>query len=463
MTKKILIVFPMPSYFNLMDRDLRSILNPVPPIGTMYVASALEHRGFDVRLWDQGASTSQELDSLLNDFGPDLVGFGCCTVGYNNAAQIAARIKDHDPQMPIVFGGPHTTGVMEGTLMEPFVDYVVAGEAEEVMGDLCEYILRSKGSLEEIMSIGYFDGDEMRFNPRAPQIRDLDALPKPAWHLIHVERYDLPGIILSARGCPFNCNFCAAGPLSFRQYRPRSTESFVEEITYLYEEFGLSHFFMADDLFTAIKRRAFELCDAILGLPFKITWTCESRVDTINPELLKKMREAGCTTVQYGVESGNDAVLKAIRKNTKREQIVEAVQMAVEADIKVAASIIIGHHADTVETIRDTVVMAAELRALSKFPGQVRTEFSIATPLPGTDLYMEAEELGLKIRHNKWHQYNFITPVMDTPNLTAEEIRNLYFEANLSRMYDYDRDQVAKEARRQEPGGAGTEAVATAQ
>ncbi len=450
MSKKILIVFPMPSYFNLMDRDLRGILNPVPPIGTMYVAAALERRGYDVRLWDQGASTGAELDGFLNDFGPDLVGFGCCTVGYDNALEIASRIRAADPQVPIVFGGPHTTGTMEQTLAEPCIDYVVAGEAEEVMGELADHLLLGRGRLEDIQSLGYLDGDSVRLTPRAPQIRDLDALPFPAWHMIHVDRYDLPGIILSARGCPFNCNFCAAGPLSFRQYRPRGTESFVAEIRYLHDSFGLSHFFFADDLFTAIKRRAIGLCDAILELPFPITWTCESRVDTINAELLSKMAEAGCTTIQFGVESGNDGVLKAIRKNTTRNQICEAVRMAVDAGIKVAASIIIGHHADTEETIRDTVVLAAKLRAMAARPGQVRTEFSIATPLPGTDLFLEAGNLGIEIQHTKWRQYNFITPVMNTAHLTAEEIRNLYFEANMSRMCDItarkNREAPAREA-----------------
>lgn len=446
MSKRVLIVAPMPSYFNLMDRDLRGILNPVPPIGTLHVASALEHHGYEVAVWDQGTGDSSELMEVLDRFSPELIGFGCCSVAYDNARQLAAQLKALDEKVPIVFGGPHTTATMAETLMDPWVDYVVAGEAEEVMCQLTDVLLRGRGTLEEIPSLGWLDEDEIRITPRAPQIRDLDALPFPAWHLIDLDRYEVPGIILSARGCPFNCIFCAAGPLSFRQYRPRGTASFLGEIHYLHDEFGLSHFFIADDLFTAVKKRALELCEALRRLPFPVTWTCESRVDTVSPELLTAMAEAGCTTLQLGVESGNDQVLKAIRKNTTRDQIVAAVQMAVDAGIKVAASIIIGHHADTEETIRDTIQLAAELRSMARGAGQVRTEFSVATPLPGTDLCEQSEELGVRILHKKWHQYNFITPVMETAHLTLEEIRNLYFEANLSRMHDVVESQARRAA-----------------
>lgn len=434
MGNRILFIFPMPAYFNLMDRDLRGVLNPVPPIGLLYVAAALEQRGFEVRVWDQAYGTRRELAELLNTFSPALVGFGCCTIGYENALEIAAAIKRDDPKLPIVFGGPHVSAMMRETLLEPCVDYVVGGEAEYTMGDLAECLLRGKGRVEELRGIGYKRDGEPVVNPRAPLITDLDALPVPARHLVDLSNYPTPGVILSARGCPCHCIFCAAGPLSDRKYRARSTDNFIAEVVHLKEQHGITKFFIADDLFTANRRRAVEVSKALEALPFKVEWSCESRVDTVDPDVLEAMARAGCYSVQFGVESGNDQVLRDIKKFTSRAKTERAVKLAVEAGMKVACSIIIGHPTDTRDTIRDTIEFAAELRKLAKYEHQVRTDFSVATPLPGTDLYVQAELLGLKIHHTRWHKYNFITPVMDTPNLSAAEIRNLYYEAALSKM-----------------------------
>lgn len=437
MADRILMVFPMPAYFNLMDRDLRGVLNPVPPIGLLYVAAALEQRGFEVKVWDQAYGTRAELEQLMESFRPDMVGFGCCTIGYENALEIASKIKATEPDIPIVFGGPHVTAMMQETLIEPCVDYVVGGEAEYVMSDLAEYLLRGKGKLKNLLGIGYKQDGEPIINLRAPLITDLDALPMPARHLVDLHSYPTPGIILSARGCPCQCNFCAAGPLSDRKYRARSTPNFIAEVIHLKEQYGITKFFIADDLFTANKRRALEVSAALEQLPFKVQWSCESRVDTIDAETLEAMARAGCYNLQYGVESGNDQVLRDIKKFTSRAKTERAVQLAADVGLKVVCSIIIGHHTDTADTIKDTIEFAAKLRQMSRYENQVRTDFSVATPLPGTDLFVQAPLLGLTIHHTKWHKYNFITPVMDTPHLTAEDIRNLYYEAALSKLREW--------------------------
>ncbi|MCL6451231.1 MAG: B12-binding domain-containing radical SAM protein, partial [Acetobacteraceae bacterium] len=224
-------------------------------------------------------------------------------------------------------------------------------------------------------------------------------------------------------------------PLSGRRNRARSPENTVAEIMECVERFGIRTFFFSDDCFTVDSKRCMRLCSLLSGLSVRINWSCEGRVDTVNPELLRLMRDAGCFGIQFGVESGSDHILKSIRKGISRSQVMQAVKWAVDVGLRAVCSFQVGHPEDTEETIRETISFAAALRRESRDPSLVVTDFAVATPLPGTVLRRDAARLGLRIHTSDWDQYTFIDPVMDTRHLTADQISS-YVAAVTTRARD---------------------------
>lgn len=211
------------------------------------------------------------------------------------------------------------------------------------------------------------------------------------------------------------------------RYRPRSVASVIEEMRYLRQELHCSTVSIADDTLTALPRRLQEICQWLIETQFAGTWTCESRVDHVTPELLRLMVQAGCCAIQFGVESGDPAVLKAIRKGTTVKQIEQAVRWAKEADLKVKCSAIIGHHVDTPASIRMTIDFLARLQDTYG----VTVALGINTPFPGTFLYEHASELGVRILAHDWSEYVFGRAIIETMHLSRAEIQRWYQQALL--------------------------------
>jgi radical SAM superfamily enzyme YgiQ (UPF0313 family) len=444
MTKELdaLLIFPPPSAYMPKDAWGGYLLGLSPPVGLLYLAGYLLSRGYRVEVLD-GAVMSvrgRSLKQAIRECQPRLVGLSCVTMNAYNTLHVAEYVRSVHPEAAIIAGGPHPSFCYEEMLASGHIDVAARFEGEITIGELAEYYLGRAGAdahrlgLSDISGIAYKQEGEIMLTPARQPVADLDQFPFPARQLMALEEYRVPGIILTGRGCPFGCIFCAAGPLSGRRYRKHSIERVIAEIQECVQVYGLRFLFLADDCFTADRQRAAAICERMMELPTQFQWVCEGRVDTVNRDLLAKMRAAGCIAIQYGVESGSQMILDHINKRTTVEQIQEAVRWAVELGMKAECSLQIGHPEDTPETIRQTLEFARKLRTLSTFPGQVKTDFGITTPLPGTFLRDHAAELGVEILTNDWDRYTFIDPVINTRHLQAEQLGCYVFETMFDMM-----------------------------
>ena len=421
----ILLINSTPMFAKAVDPHERCEATQFPPLGILYLAAVLEQEGYRVAVEDMISSryTIQELADVYQ--GVPLVGIGATTPAFNLAREIAQTMKTTSPDTTVVMGGPHVTFTAEETLTDENVDMVVRKEGEATISEIAAYILLGKGRLEDIKGLTYRKCETIRSSPDRPVLEDLDSLPFPARHLLDMSWYRLKGNLTSGRGCPYNCQFCVAGPLSGYKYRMRSPENVVKEIETCCKQFGFDEFIFADDSFTAFPERTVKICKLMNELNFSFKWMCESRVNTVSPELLKTMADAGCTQIQYGVEAGTNHVLQSINKHITVEMVEKAVEWAVDAGILTVCNFILGHPADTADTVRQTIAFARSLQS----KGNVETIFAIAVPFPGTALWNQADELGIEILTTNWDLYEASNAVINTQHLSAAQLRSLMIEA----------------------------------
>ena len=238
----------------------------------------------------------------------------------------------------------------------------------------------------------------------------------PARHLFPISKYlalDAHASLLAGRGCPFNCIFCVGSKMGGRKARYRNPKLVVDEI----EEslaLGFKEVNFEDDLLTLNHKHLNAVCDEIIARGLKFNWSAFARVDTVTPEILKKMREAGCTWVSYGVESGNQQILDLVKKKITLEKVRYAVEIAKEAGVKVLASFIIGLPGETKETLKDTMDFAQEIQT---FYG-----FHVLAPFPGSEVREEADKYGIEILTNDWAKYDANRAVTRTKGAGPEDI-----------------------------------------
>lgn len=388
---------------------------PILPMGLSYLASVLEQSGREVQVLDLLVSkySKEKIKTKLEEYQPDIVGVTSVTLNYPIASEILKYTKSVDKDVTTIIGGPHVTFAPAETLTEaPWIDIVVKGEGERTMLDIV-----SGKKLADIDGIAYRDkAGSIKQTRERSLIENLDGLPTPAIHLFPLSRYfalDVHASILTARGCPFNCIFCVGSKMGGRKARYRNPKLVVDEI----EEslaLGFKEVNFEDDLLTLNHKHLNAVCDEIIARGLKFNWSAFARVDTVTPEILKKMREAGCTWVSYGVESGNQQILDLVKKKITLEKVRYAVAIAREAGVKVLASFIIGLPGETKETLKDTMDFAQEIQT---FYG-----FHVLAPFPGSEVREEADKYGLEILTSDWAKYDANRAVTRTKGAGPEDI-----------------------------------------
>jgi anaerobic magnesium-protoporphyrin IX monomethyl ester cyclase len=411
-----------------------------PSLGLGYLAAVLEQAGYHVAILDMQAERMRgaDLSRYIAAQHPRLVGISTVVKTYKNGLRAAQVIKAAAPETKVIVGGPHATFLIEETLNCPAVDVLVRYEGEETILELMQHFDTGQPALDQIRGIAYRDEDQLIETEARPLLAELDQLPFPARHLFRLDRYTQPGILITARGCGSQCVFCAASTLYPQpRYRTRSPQRVVDEIEELVERYNLTSLFIADDTFTLWPKRAIEICDLLLARNLKVQWTCEARINTMTPQLAAKLVEAGCTGVNFGVETGNPEIMQQIRKGIQLSQVESVVHQTQAAGLDVVCSFIIGFPQDTPQTVQQSIALARHLEELGAPArreragqrGRVTYAFTILTPLPGTHLYDHAAELGLHFLTRDWDRYSLIEPVIETPQLNAAELRRWYFEA----------------------------------
>jgi len=386
---------------------------PIIPMGLLYLASMLEHHDYEVDVLDLLVSryNKDKIRRRLEEYQPDIVGVTCVTMNYPTASDILKYCKSVNPDVTTVIGGPHVTFAAKETLEEaPWIDIVVMGEGEMTLLD----IVAGK-KLEDIPGIA-FRADGMTTTPPRSLIERLDDLPLPARHLFPTSKYHALASHLSlitGRGCPFNCVFCVGSKMGGRRARYRDAKLVIDELERGLE-LGFTEVNFEDDLFTLNHKHLHAICDEIMsrGLDFK--WSVFARVDTVNPEILAKLKEAGCDWLCYGIESGNQQILDIVKKKITLDKIRDSVKIAKEAGINVLASFILGLPGETRETMVETMEFAREL---DTYYG-----FHVLAPFPGTEVRENADEFGLEILTSDWGKYDANRPVSRTDGASPADI-----------------------------------------
>jgi anaerobic magnesium-protoporphyrin IX monomethyl ester cyclase len=400
---------------------------PFTPLGLGYLAAVLEKNQYNVDVIDCQAlkCTYEEYKSEVGKRQPDIVGITSTTLTYKSALRIAEITKEVCPNCLTLLGGSHVSFWDDKALQEcPSLDIVVRKEGENTMLEIAERAEADKDYYDVVGTTCRKDGEIVK-NPDRPYIENLDSLPFPAHHLWPIERLRKYGTVVfplvTSRGCVYWCDFCAAVRMFGRRYRMRSPKSVVDELEYLQRTFGAQQFTFYDDAFTVDQDRAAEICEEIKKRKLKVKWDCETRVDMVTKELLLDMKEAGCFAVWFGVESGSQPVLDAMRKGISPAQTIKAFKWAKEVGLMTVANVVLGFPSETKETIWQTIKFIEKLN-----PSDVG--YYIATPYPGTPLYESVKEKGL-LKVTDFNKYDTATPVFDMITMSEQELRDLREQA----------------------------------
>lgn len=396
---------------------------PFTPLGLGYLASVLEKNGYEIKVIDCQAS---DIDysvfrKKISKTKIDILGITSTTLTYKSALKIASITKEVWPKCIILLGGPHVTFWDKEALQEcQEIDVIVRKEGEITFLELVKKI-ESGRDYSDVLGTTLRKKEKIIKNSDRPYIENLDDLPFPAHHLWPLERLTKHGImifpIITSRGCVYWCDFCTTVRMFGRRYRIRTPKNVVDELEYLKKRFGANRFTFYDDTFTVDQNRTLEICREIKNRKLKIEWDCETRVDMVTKELLLEMKNAGCVSVWFGVESGSKKVLDAMRKGISPAQTVKAFKWAKEVGLIAVAGVILGFPGETKETIEETTSFVEKLN-----PNDVG--YYIATPYPGTPLYNKVvEEEILKI--TDFNKFDTATPLFEMGTMTGDELRDL--------------------------------------
>ena len=367
-----------------------------PPVSLAYLSALARREGHEPTLLDcpQSAISLEGLLDILRRVRPALCVLPISTPSLAVDMENARRIRQAVPGIRVAVMGVHAT-VMDQRLLgdHPQVDYVLRHEPELTFVALVSALDRGEdpGDLEGL-SLRDAAGVP-RQNPARAPLLDLDELPLPDWGALDVGRYRLPFsrrrflTLAPSRGCPYDCSFCTAAPYYGHRVRRRSVGSLIEEIKHDRERFGVDDFFMWAETFTLNRRFVLELCEAMARHTPGIRWTCNSRTDTVDEEMLRAMARAGCWMMSFGLESADDEVLDRMGKKLRDDDVATPVRLARQAGIRTVGHFVLGMPGDTPASMGRTIRAALDLDL--DF-----AQFYAAAPFVGSPLYDEAVAAG---------------------------------------------------------------------
>lgn len=391
-----------------------------PPLGLGYLASYLKNNDIEVKVIDgvrENLDREKIIETILRE-NPDVVGLTCLTAFYNEVVSISNALKEKN--IKCVIGGVHPTFLPYKTLMDSNADYIVCGEGEIALLKLV------KNNFINNNIPGVYSKDNL-FNEhqtisRAEIVENLDDLPFPDWGQLNPNLYpraphgaiikDFPvGIIMTTRGCPYECAFCASPKFYNKRIRFRTPENVIQEIKYLINNFGIKEIHFEDDNLTIKREHVADICNLIIKNKIKIHWACPNgiRADKVDEELIELMAKAGCYYFAYGIESANPQILQNIKKRETIETIKSAIAMANKKGISCQGFFIFGLPGETEDTIKESIKFAKK----SKLS---RAQFLILDILPGCELW---DKLKDKFTPN-WQKDSYREPEWLPEGLTKE-------------------------------------------
>lgn len=419
--------------------------------GTLLLATKLLHADFDVDVLrlcqiesyhkDYGTFIANAV-AQISAIAPKCVSFYTLWPYYHVMIRMAQELRAKNPDMIIVFGGPQSSATAEDTLAAcPAVDYICSGEGENTVVPFFSALLRGEGSLDEIPGLYYRKGGKIVHNDQLLPLCDLEDLPR--WDdRLYADVYQEPAEALSAynyympidagRGCPYNCTFCCTSYFWRRTYRLKSPQRIVSDIRYYNEKFGINSFWFSHDAFTTDRKLVSQVCDYIIESGLKINWKCSSRADCITEDLILKMKQAGMTEIEIGIETGSPRMQKLTHKNLNLDRVRQIIRFLVSQKIYVSLFFMYGFPEETLDDLLQTLDLMFSLveDGVNKL-GMFFCRFNPATQITADhqdalildpeitvlskSIFGYNEELEL-IRHNKVlfpYFYHLSTPVRD--------------------------------------------------
>ena len=424
------------------------------PIGLAYLAAQIRNAGYEASIYDVDAVKKQnsldfsneynklelyrrclndsqhpvwdEIREILNSVEPDLVGITAMTTKFGSVLKTAEIVKQANPELLVVTGGPHPTLLPEQTLKSKNIDIVVRGEGERTLLNLIGAISQRK-ELSHIKGISFRRNSRIHHNPPEDFIDNLDQIPFPARDLLmNLQNYTSEdmGVIMSSRGCPFNCSYCCH--MWQKKVRNRSIDNILAEIKEVQTEYKTSQFEFKDDSFTINRKRIMDLCNSIISEGLKINWSCSTRVDLLDDELIAKMKKSGCNVIKLGIETGSQDILEQTKKGVTFQQIRETTRLLNKNRIFWSGYFMVGLPTETREDILKTYEFMKELNPYYAGLG-------VYNPFPQTELFDQAVSMGIlhsevELEHffnTNPKDYFFVNPSRRIANIDKKEFDRL--------------------------------------
>lgn len=388
-----------------------SFLPVYVPVGCGYLLAAAHEKGIDMRLVDEQIvddplSVIQTHTKTMSK--PYIFGFSVVTAAYKSAIVLSRKLKELYPDSLIVFGGIHPSAAPDEVLAFEHIDVVVRGEAEKILNEL---ILSVKGgkSYTHLNGLSYRKDGQVVHNKPGPIIKDLNSMPGFPYHLFTDKRYNL-SFVVSSRGCPYNCIFCSNRITTGKAYRYRTPELTMEELELLFTKYGIRHVYFVDDNFVVNKKRVFKLLELIRNSQIfgQMTFSFQGRADNFDPDLFKALYDTGFTSVDFGMETASESVMKLIKKGETVAECVEAVKAAKKIGFHVSTSFIYGLPTETHQDRMDAAELGTSLDIDS-------VKFNNATPFPGTELYEIAKKENRLNIKGLYENFNSVSTIIENP------------------------------------------------
>ena len=478
--KKIMLIFPpvtRPKDFS--SRVVR--ISIFFPLGLAYIAAFLEKtKKYEINILDalcqgnlaEGSGLNhgeslryglkdEDIAKRISEFSPDIIGVSCLFSAMQaDALNICEIAKKVNPGILTVVGGAHAGAIAKKLLEdEQALDFVIQGEGEETFRDLLETV-EGNGYFSKVNGLAFRDKGEIRFAAKNKYIENLDSLPFPARHLFEMDSYFNKSAahssfkqtpftqMITSRGCPFKCSFCALGNHWGSKQRLRSAKNVLDEIEYLVQNHAIREIHFEDDNLTADKARAMEIFDGIISRRLNITWNVPSgmAVSSLDEELLEKMKASGCYSVSLAIESGNQAVLaRLMNKPVDLKVVPKLVRKIRENGLEARGFFILGYPGETKETIKETVDFARSLELDWSF-------FFIASPIPNTKMFKTCVEKGYIKESDFDPVRSFYRSIIRTPEFGPEYLAEIREEAivdvnfrNNPNLLKYDVERAIKD------------------
>ena len=414
---------------------------PYWTFGPAYLAAVLEKNDYYVEIFNGTCwhLTPKDLEKFLKERDPfDFIGIGYLTNYIHDVINHISAIRSASPNSKIILGGNGYSPLPAFYLAKTGADYGISGEAEVSLLNLVN-ALTVGDSVENLPSVSFRDGNEIHVSTLREPVPDINSIPTPAYHLFPIKNYIWyenrgyhKGVksfaILSSRGCPYRCNFCYRLEEGFR-YRPM--DDFIDEMKFLNDRYGISHFMMSDELFMTSKKHVIEFSNKLTkemeqGILPRISWETTGRLNIIDKYVAEAMAAGGCNRILYGLESGDTKVLDLMNKKTTAEMIDRGVQATFDAGMEVQLPCMFGNIGETEESVRKTVAV------LNKYGGSDERLLRPVTPYPGSPLYKYALQNGLLKDHDEFFEISK-NPDLLTINFTDMDDETFYrvlYEAN---------------------------------